>query len=138
MKPIDKRPFESRTPCFGHEIMPVKQFLSVPKFVMGDLAPRLLGWQGRSYQYVISETATDTQVNVVCHLKEKAQENPIRQLLSHLTLCRYLNRSLQQTHNQHCTPKTPRPPEIMCLAWMAHTNTILKTVSNFFSPILSH
>lgn len=84
--------------------MPVKQFLSVPKLVMGYLAPLLMGWQGRSYWCVIPETNTDTRGTVICHLKEAAQEHPILRLLSHPTLGSYLSRSLQQTHNQHCTP----------------------------------
>lgn len=101
--------------------MPVKQFLSVPKLVMGYLAPLLMGWQGRSYWCVISETNTDTRGNVICHLKEAAQEHRILRLLSHPTLGSYLSRSLQQTHNQqHCTPTMNAPlPEIMCPARMA-------------------
>lgn len=47
---------------------------------------------------VISETATDTQGNVTCHLKEAAQEHPFIWLLSHPTLGSYLNRSFHQTH----------------------------------------
>lgn len=41
--------FKEESPHLGHEVMLVKQFLSVSGLVMGDLAPWLMTWQERSY-----------------------------------------------------------------------------------------
>ena len=47
--PLIRVHFKEESPGLGHEIMPVKQFLSISKLVMGDLAPWLMSWQERSY-----------------------------------------------------------------------------------------
>lgn len=107
---------------------------------MGYLAPLLTGWQGRSYWCVIPETNTDTRGNVICHLKEAAQEHPILRLLSHPTLGSYLSRSLQQTQDTISTALQqwmPRLPEIMCPAWMAQQLWFSKHFPSSFLHIVT-
>lgn len=49
-----------------------------------------------------------------------------------------LNRSLQETYNQHSTRTMPRPPEIMCQAWIAFDRCNFKTAFILFSLRVSH
>lgn len=50
----------------------------------------------------------------------------------------YLNRSLQQTHNQHFTQTMPRPPEIMCQAWIAQDkHNFEKQLKSYFPYIVT-